>query len=117
MYIIIMSCLILAEAYLDFSILQAAGKSFIPKMLGLGQQGPCTVFDSHLIPASMMFSDARSPGFINKDSFVRSVGEGLQYLHERKLVHMDLCLDSILVNEVRTLTIYLCKSDLHYCVI
>ena len=55
------------------------------------------VFDGHLKIASDVL---RTYNLEKVNNFLTKLGSGLAFLHERKLVNMDLCLESILVNEV-----------------
>ena len=75
-------------------------------MLGIAAQGPCTVIEGYLRTATTYLSSVKGPGHIDKDAFVARIGEGLEYLHDRKIVNLDLNLDSILVNEVRSINVF-----------
>ena len=79
-------------------------QSPVPKFLGLLQQEvPAIVLDSQLVVArSYLLKNAPMTRMMFLTNivkpFVLSVGNGLEFLHIKKLVHMEVSLDSILVD-------------------
>lgn len=88
---------ILKHISVIFRALQPLNHPSLPVVLGLAQQGPSFVFNTHLRTASEVIQAGTR---IDKHGFISGIASALDTMHNNKLINIDLCLDSILVNDV-----------------